>query len=105
MPKVIVSGVSKHAMLQAVPRINERLEKELNIPEEWVETELLSCEFFSSKGVVEHCPMIDIYWFNRPQDVCNAAAAIYADELHAEGYDRVILQFIETARNLWYDLK
>ena len=106
MPKIVISGISEEVVRTVAPRLIPAVAEALACPVEWISFEYVPSVYFAAEADKERCPMVEIYWFKRPVELMQKISSIFSEELSRVGINRVIIQIIDTLRELFrFDLR
>lgn len=104
MPKIVISGISEEVVRTVTPRLIPAVAEALACPVEWISFEYVLRYTWAQRGRTGHCPMVEIYWFKRPEELMQKVSDIFSEELARVGINRVIIQIIDTLRENYFDL-
>ena len=105
MPKIVISGINEEVVRTVTPRLIPAVAEALACPVEWISFEYVPSVYFGAEGEDRgHCPMVEIYWFKRPEELMQKVSDIFSEELARVGINRVIIQIIDTLRENYFDL-
>lgn len=93
MPQIIVKGVSASRMEKLASPIIETVSRLVECPEDWVTVELCKSKFFTKEGLTEQYPIIQIWWYERPQTVQDQVAKELSEHFLKEGFSLVQISF------------
>ena len=104
MPKITLSGIPKESMAAIAPRLVRSVAEILDCPQHWISLEWVPSAYFDASGETQHCPMMEIYWFQRPPEIMKATASAISDIFADEGYPHIIIQIMDTLRENYFDI-
>ncbi|MCI6347321.1 MAG: DUF1904 domain-containing protein [Negativibacillus massiliensis] len=93
MPQIIVKGVSASRMEKLASPMIETVSRLVECPEDWVTVELCESKFFTKEGLTEQYPIIQIWWYERPQAVQDQVAKELSELFLKEGFSLVQISF------------
>lgn len=93
MPQIIVKGVSASRMEKLASPLIETVFRLVECPEDWVTVELCESKFFTKEGLTEQYPIIQIWWYERPQAVQDRVAKELSELFLKEGFSLVQISF------------
>ena len=94
MPQIIVKDVSVLRMAKLrFPSSLKPFFRLVECPEDWVTVELCESKFFTKEGLTEQYPIIQIWWYERPQAVQDRVAKELSELFLKEGFSLVQISF------------
>ena len=86
MPQLIIKGLKPCEYQPFAKKVRPELSKIVGCPEDWFTFDYQLSALYTSEGAIESFPVIQIWWFERPKDVQDAAAAFLDATLKEKGY-------------------
>lgn len=104
MPKLTLSSVKKSEVLEISKDLIDNLAAIASVPRNAITLEFNETEntvIFDGEVVPSH-PTVNVYWFERPQDIQDALAEYINKKLFEIGYDHVTVIFTGIPKTHWY---
>jgi len=104
MPKFTVSCVKKNDLLEISKDLIDKISELAGVPRNAITLELnqvLNTPIFDGE-IKEPHPVVDVYWFDRPQEVQDACAEYITNKLFDLGYTHVSILFHPIPKTHWY---
>ncbi|NLN83382.1 MAG: DUF1904 family protein [Firmicutes bacterium] len=105
MPTLVFRGVKPSDLQTLAQPLIEKLSQVAQCEKRVFTLELTQTTHFDESGLIESYPMIEVHWFDRPQEQQDEAAQVIADFMKNLGYKRVKVSFIIIDRTAFYDFK
>lgn len=93
MPQIIIKGISASRMEKLAAPAIEIVSRLVKCPEDWVTLELCESKFFVKEGLTEQYPILQIWWYERPQEVQDQVAKELSALFLKEGFFLVQISF------------
>lgn len=103
MPHLMFRGMQKEEIMSISTPLLDQLQAIMNCPRDYFTIELISTTFISESQVVKGDPILEIQWFERGQEVRDAAAVEITKQIQAFGYEDVIIMFKALEGPAYYD--
>lgn len=75
MPQIIVKGVTEKEAKALAADTCKTLGEICGCPSDWFVFDHIQSKFFDETGEIKHWPVVQVWWFERPQDVQDSVAA------------------------------
>lgn len=105
MPQLIVKGIHEDKLQQLASQIIETVAQSVECPEDWVTLELCPSRFFVKDGPTEQYPILQIWWYSRPQEVQDALAQALSRLFLDQGYPFVQISFHVFEKKDYYEFE
>ena len=93
MPQIIVKNVKEEQMPALAQTLAPQLADIVSSPVEWFVFDLAESKFYNHTGKIPHYPVIQGWWYERPQEVNEGVADALAGDLRDIGYDECQISF------------
>ena len=86
MPQIIVKGVTQEQAKSLAMDNCEKLGQIVDCSADWFVFDWQESKFFDFSGEIRHWPVVQVWWFARPQEVQDAVAKLLNDYFVQLGY-------------------
>lgn len=86
MPQIIVKGITEDQACNLAKAASPILGEICNCPADWFVFDLIPSKFFDESGAISHWPVVQTWWFARPQEVQDKVAVFLNDCFKKMGY-------------------
>ena len=86
MPQIIVKGISQQEAKSLAMDTAAKLGQIVECPADWFVFDWQESKFFDESGEIKHWPVVQVWWFSRPQQVQDAVAKTLNDYFVGLGY-------------------
>ena len=86
MPQIIVKGVNEQEIRSLAMDTAAKLGEIVDCPADWFVFDWQQTKFFDFSGEIKHWPVVQVWWFSRPQEVQDAVAKTLNDYFVGLGY-------------------
>ena len=86
MPQIIVKGTTEAEVKSLAMDTAAKLGEIVDCPPDWFVFDHMQSKFFDETGEIKHWPVVQVWWFKRPQEVQDAVAVTINDYLKGLGY-------------------
>ena len=86
MPQIIVKGVTEAEVKSLAVDTCKSLGEIVDCPSDWFVFDYIQSGFFDETGEIRHWPVVQVWWFERPQEVQDAVAKLLNDYFVQLGY-------------------
>ncbi|MEG1781822.1 MAG: DUF1904 family protein, partial [Oscillospiraceae bacterium] len=80
-----------------------KLSKICDCPADWFVFDYIHSDFFDQSGAIPHFPVLQIWWFKRPQEVQNKVALELDSLLKAMGHTATQISFHIYEESSYYE--
>ncbi|MBU0928115.1 MAG: DUF1904 domain-containing protein [Spirochaetes bacterium] len=102
MPHFKIRYVAEELALARSGRLTARLAEAIGCDAEWLKLELEPTRRVRDGGFVASEPYVEVHWFERPEPVKRAVAAILAEELKGDA-DYLAVEFVAIPADGYYE--
>ena len=74
MPQIIVKGITQEQCAELSVKAAPELSKIVGCPSDWFVFDLIHSRFYDENGRTKHCPVVQVWWFERPLEVQDKVA-------------------------------
>lgn len=93
MPQIIVKGVKKEELAPMSKFCAPKLADICSCPADWFVFDHINSEFYDMDGATPHWPVIQVWWFSRPQEMQDDVAACLNNYVKSIGYSGSQISF------------
>lgn len=86
MPQIIVKGISSRQAEKMSVDCCRKLGKICQCPSDWFVFDHTQSDFYDESGKISHWPVVQVWWFERPQEVQDSVARLLNDYFKGLGY-------------------
>lgn len=100
MPQIIIKGMTEEQCAEFSVKTAPDLATICNCPSDWFIFDLIHSRFFDGDGRVKHCPVIQVWWFERPMDIQDRVVNLLHRQLENMGFhcDQISFHIFEHDR-------
>lgn len=103
MPIMKVNAIKKEEVMAISNSLIDELEALLKCPRNYFVLEVVANTFVMDGEVVEGLPRIEVYWFDRGQEVKDAFAQIVTKKVRQIGYENLDIIFFDLKEASYYE--
>lgn len=104
MPHLRIRGLSEKSVQQLSLELPPVLSKLLQTPEDHFTVERVSTQFFCQGKASEGAPMIEVFWFDRGQDMKDQCAQVLTEKLQSVSKsDSLVVIFFAIPKNSYFE--
>ena len=86
MPQIIVKGITDEQCAALSVKAAPKLAEICGCPSDWFIFDLVPSRFFDENGRTHHCPVVQVWWFERPMDIQDKVAKYLNNQFSEMGY-------------------
>ena len=105
MPQITVKGLTEAQMKKLSTPLMRDLAEAIGCPEDWLIFELAESRFYAGGEQVPGFPIVEVAWFDRPDEVRERVAARIRDAVLGEGYPLVQVIFTTLTPDRFYEFE
>ena len=105
MPQITVKGLTEAQMKKLSTPLMHDLAEAIGCPEHWLIFELAESRFYAGGEQVPGFPIVEVAWFDRPDEVRERVAALVRDAVLGEGYPLVQVIFTTLTPDRFYEFE
>ena len=103
MPIIKIKAIPQNAICMISKAMIDDLQKATQIPREHFTLELPTSVYILDGQIVEGPPMVEVYWFDRGQELQDQVAKLLTRHIQSAGYADVDVIFTILDRNSYYE--
>ena len=103
MPIIKIKAISQNDVSKISKTLIDDLQKATQIPREHFTLELPTSIYIVDGQVVDGPPMVEVFWFDRGQELQDQVAGILTRHIQSAGYSDVDVIFTILERNRYYE--
>lgn len=104
MPHIRIRGLQNEEVRGLSRTLLARCAEVVGCPEDWFTLEAAPTSFFFGGQEVKGGPIVECWWFHRPQVLCDRVAALITDVLRPLAEDRnVVVIFVTMEKTAYYE--
>lgn len=103
MPALKFKSIDENKALSISKQLIDELQELIQCPREYFSIELVQSKFIMDGIFVEGPQMVDVFWFDRGQEVQDKAAKIITKHINSVGYENVDIIFYSLEKNKYYE--
>lgn len=103
MPQIIVKGVKEEEVKKLSMECSPKLGEMCDCPSDWFVFDYIESKFFDETGLIKHWPVVQVWWFERPQEVQDKFAKCLNDYFVELGYTGSQISFHIFDENSYYE--
>lgn len=103
MPIIKIKAIPQNAIFKISKAMIDDLQKATQIPREHFTLELPTSVYILDGQIVEGPPMVEVYWFDRGQELQDQVAKLLTRHIQSAGYADVDVIFTILDRNSYYE--
>ena len=93
MPQIIVKGATEEQVKALAIETAPKLGEIVDCPADWFVFDYMQSKFFDFSGEIKHWPVVQVWWFERPQEAQDAVAKTINDYFVGIGYPGTQISF------------
>ncbi|MCB2289697.1 DUF1904 domain-containing protein [Clostridium sp. CS001] len=103
MPQLKLRGVEVKDICKISGDMVQEMQELLECPKNYFTLECINSTFIMDGEIVKTCPIIEVAWFDRGQEVQDAMAKIITKHIHSAGYKDVDVIFSVLEESKYYE--
>lgn len=103
MPALKLKSIDENKALSISKRLIDELQELIQCPREYFSIELVESKFIMDNKFVKGPKMVDVFWFDRGQEVRDKAANIITKCFNSIGYKSVDVIFHSLEQDKYYE--
>lgn len=103
MPTLKLRGIEAEKVRTVSKNLIDELQQLLQCPREYFSLEAVQAVYIFDGEFVKGWPAVEVYWFERPQEVQDKAAEIITNYIHSIGYENVDVIFTLLDKSRYYE--
>lgn len=103
MPALKLKAIDENKALSISKQLIDELQELIQCPREYFSIELVKSKFIMDGMFVEGPQMVDVFWFDRGQEVQDKAAKIITKHINSIGYKNVDIIFHSLDKDKYYE--
>jgi hypothetical protein len=103
MPQLRLRGINKDKFINQSKAMIDEMEKLLGCPRSYFTIECMDSVFIMDNNEVSGYPFVEVYWFDRGQDIKDEAAKIITKYVRLSGYENIDVIFFNLSKNDYYE--
>ena len=100
MPQIIVKGITQEQCAELSVKAAPELAAIVGCPSDWFVFDLIHSRFYDENGRTKHCPVVQVWWFERPMEVQDRVAKYLHSQFEKMGFhaDQISFHIFEEDR-------
>lgn len=103
MPQIIVKGITSQQAENMSKECCKKLGEICGCPSDWFVFDRIESEFFDESGKIRHWPVVQVWWFERPQKVQDSVAQLLNGYFRNMGYPGSQISFHIFQTDAYYE--
>ena len=103
MPALKLKSIDENKVLSISKQLIDELQELIQCPRDYFSIELVQSKFIMDNKFVEGPQMVDVFWFDRGQEVQDKAVKIITKYINSIGYKSVDVIFHTLEENKYYE--
>lgn len=103
MPILKFNAIAVHNVCTMSQGLVDDLQKLMQCPREYFSLEVVQSIYVKDAEIISGPPMVEVYWFDRGQEVQDQAAKIITKFIQDTGHPDVDVIFFALAENRYYE--
>jgi hypothetical protein len=103
MPQFLIKGMKVKEVQNISTQLVNELEEIIGCPRDYFRIECVDSTLIKDGDIIAECPMVQVNWFDRGQDIQDKVAASLTENIKRAGYEQVEIFFILLERNKYYE--
>jgi hypothetical protein len=103
MPQFLIKGMKVEDVQKISTQMVNELEEIIGCPRDYFRIEVVESTLIRDGAIVAGCPMVQVNWFDRGQEVQDKVAVSITANIQNAGYEQVEIFFIVLERNKYYE--
>lgn len=103
MPQFLIKGMKMEDVQKISTQMVNELEEIIGCPRDYFRIEFVDSTLIEDGDIVAGCPMVQVNWFDRGQEVQDKVAVSITTNIQNAGYEQVEIFFIVLERNKYYE--
>lgn len=104
MPHLRFRGMKKEEVLEISSQLLDKLSLVIDCPKDHFTLEYIpSLYIFDGKESAENSPFVEMFWFNRSEEVKTTVANIITDMLSKYGYSYIAIYFTDLKKENYFE--
>ncbi len=98
-----IKAIKKEDVCAISKELVDMLVDLLKCPRDYFVLEMVGSQFIMDGQDVAGLPMVEVYWFDRGQEIRDAYAKILTDKVREMGYEQLDIYFFNLAKENYYE--
>ncbi len=103
MPQIICKGLKEEEVVALSSSMSKEFSKIMDCPEDWFLFEFVERKCYVQGKKLENDPMIDIYYFDRGQEIQDQCALALDKAIRELGYEQIEIHFHFCLERCYYE--
>ncbi len=103
MPQIVIKGMEEKDVMALSAKLPAQLSAIVGAPEDWFSVEYLPSRFYFGGVLVSHDPLIQVWWFDRGQEVQDRVAESIDRLCRQLGYQQIEIFFLPLEKSAYYE--
>lgn len=103
MPQIICKGLKEQEVIHLSKTLSENLAEIMNTPKDWFLFEYIERKCYVLGEKLSGDPIIDIWWFDRGQDIKDKTAQAIDKSIRVLGYEQIEIVFHECKEDSYFE--
>lgn len=103
MPQFLIKGMKVEEVQKISTQMVDELEEIIGCPRDYFRIELVDSILIRDGDIVAGCPLVQVNWFDRGQEVQDKVALSITNNIQDAGYEQVEIFFIVLERDKYYE--
>lgn len=103
MPALRLKSIDSNKALKISKDLIDELQEIIQCPRDYFSIEVVQSLFIMDGEFVEGLPVIDVFWFDRGQEIQDKVAKIITKHINSIGYDSVDVIFNVLEKSRYYE--
>lgn len=105
MPQITVKGLTDAQMKEISTPLVQQLAQAIGCPEDWLILELVPTTFYSEGKQAAGFPIVEVSWFDRPDEVRQQVAQILRRQIAPLGYPLMQVIFTTLHQEAFFEFE
>lgn len=103
MPILKLKAIDVKSTCGISKQLIDELQELIKCPREYFSLEVVQCDYILDGEIVSGLPVVEVYWFDRGQEVQDKAAETITKYIHSAGYTNVDVIFFALKESRYYE--
>jgi len=103
MPQFLIKGMKVEEVQRISTKMLNELEEIIGCPRDYFRIEYVDSTLIKDGAILKGCPLVQVNWFDRGQEVQDKVAVSITQNIQSAGYEQVEIFFIILERNKYYE--
>ena len=103
MPQIICKGLKEEEVIGLSLTLSEKLAEIMDTPKDWFLFEHIERKCYVAGNSLIGDPIIDIWWFDRGQEIKDLTAKAVDSDIRALGYNQIEVVFHQCIHESYYE--